>query len=334
MKLWLKSTLLAVGLMFGGAIYVSAAGCNPFVVATGGTGVCAFQANTVLIGNGTGKIATTTAGTNGFVLALVSGVPTWVATSSINNGVSSIAGTANQVTLSDSTGAVTVSLAGPHNFTTLTGCLTGNGTNPITGSGTCATFAYLFNTLTTFGTTTAATTTPLWAQGGIFASTTSTLPALAVSQSGSGPVALFEGGNIGIGTTSPFAALSLDRNTKLSSSTIVINEYNYGTATSTSELIDCRSASQTHIRIGVAAQTLQLNSTSLIPGQKCIVVVENPNNVAGAITWSVSAGAILLWAGGTVPTQTTTANKQDVWSFLATTGSTTKTILGAISSNF
>lgn len=43
-------------------------------------------------------------------------------------------------------------------------------------------FGYPFSTLTNFGTTTAATTTPLWVQNGIFASTTSsTLPALAVS---------------------------------------------------------------------------------------------------------------------------------------------------------
>ena len=44
-----------------------------------------FQANTVLLGNGTGAIATTSAGSNGQVLALVSGVPTWTATSSIQN---------------------------------------------------------------------------------------------------------------------------------------------------------------------------------------------------------------------------------------------------------
>ncbi len=38
---------------------------------------------TVPYGNGTGVLATTSAGTNGFVLALVSGVPTWQATSTL-----------------------------------------------------------------------------------------------------------------------------------------------------------------------------------------------------------------------------------------------------------
>ena len=49
---------------------------------------------------------------------------------------SSIAGTANQITASDSTGAVTLSLAGPHNFTSLTSTavLLGGGTSAINAS--------------------------------------------------------------------------------------------------------------------------------------------------------------------------------------------------------
>lgn len=174
------------------------------------------------------------------------------------------------------------------------------------------------------------TTTP-WAQ--LSASSTSSYPTFAVQQNGSGAAGVFLGGNVGIGTTSPFAVLSLDR-FGIASSTIAVNEYNYGSATTTSELIDCRSATQTHIRIGTAATTLQINSSSLIPGQTCRVVVENPNASAGAITWTVSSGAILKWVGGITPTQTTTANAMDVWSFIATQGSSTKAILGAQSANF
>jgi hypothetical protein len=50
----------------------------------GGTGWANIQANSILLGNGTGKLATTSAGTDGFVLALVSGVPTWQATSTLS----------------------------------------------------------------------------------------------------------------------------------------------------------------------------------------------------------------------------------------------------------
>ncbi|HRH24063.1 MAG TPA: helix-turn-helix domain-containing protein, partial [Candidatus Paceibacterota bacterium] len=73
-------------------------------VARGGTGWGNLQANTVLLGNGTGAISTTSAGSNGQVLALVGGVPTWVATSSINNGVASIQQTGGGVA---QTGAIT-----------------------------------------------------------------------------------------------------------------------------------------------------------------------------------------------------------------------------------
>ena len=53
-------------------------------VAYGGTGWNNLTANAVLLGNGAGRIATTTAGTDGYVLALSAGVPTWLATSTLS----------------------------------------------------------------------------------------------------------------------------------------------------------------------------------------------------------------------------------------------------------
>ena len=55
-----------------------------------------------------------------------------------------------------------------------------------------------------------STTSPFWARAGIFASSTSAYPTLAVSQLGTGPAATFLGGNVGIGTTSPWAQLSIN----------------------------------------------------------------------------------------------------------------------------
>src|SRR3990167_8436764 len=52
-------------------------------VPQGGMGWASLEANSVLLGNGTSRIATTSAGTNGFILSLAGGVPTWVASSSI-----------------------------------------------------------------------------------------------------------------------------------------------------------------------------------------------------------------------------------------------------------
>ena len=117
-------------------------------VSNGGTGWNAITANTVLLGNGSGAISTTSAGTNGQVLALVSGVPTWVATSSINNGVSSLAqtfgtaqtgavtfATSSQTTNGQTTGLTITNTAGAFTFApTLSGTLTvgGGGTGQTT----------------------------------------------------------------------------------------------------------------------------------------------------------------------------------------------------------
>lgn len=82
------------------------------------------------------------------------------------------------------------------------------GSSPVTITGT-GSAASEFNFLTNFGTTTFATTTPFWAQGGVFASSTASIPTLAVQQSGTGPAAIFNGGNIGIGTSSPISLLDI-----------------------------------------------------------------------------------------------------------------------------
>src|SRR3989338_4064325 len=61
-------------------------------VNVGGTGWSNIQANTLLLGNSTQRLATTSAGTNGQVLALVGGVPTWVATTTFGTGLTYSAG--------------------------------------------------------------------------------------------------------------------------------------------------------------------------------------------------------------------------------------------------
>lgn len=52
-------------------------------VARGGTGWATVEAGSLLYGNGSSPLATTTVGTSGQVLALVGNVPTWVATSTL-----------------------------------------------------------------------------------------------------------------------------------------------------------------------------------------------------------------------------------------------------------
>lgn len=141
------------------------------------------------------------------------------------------------------------------------------------------------------------------------------------------------GGSVGVASTTPFSRFSVG--TGLASSSITVAEYKYGitgnVATSTAANIDCNASTQIAWPIGTSASTLTL--INMTPGKKCIVVVQNPNNTAGAITWAVQSNAILKWAGGTIPTQTTTANTFDIWSFLATQGSSTMEIIGAATLN-
>ncbi|MEK7530430.1 MAG: immunoglobulin-like domain-containing protein [Patescibacteria group bacterium] len=64
---------------------------KPLSVASGGTGVSTFGGtNSLLYTTSANVLSSIAASTNGFVLAMSGGVPTWVATSSINNGVSSL----------------------------------------------------------------------------------------------------------------------------------------------------------------------------------------------------------------------------------------------------
>ncbi|MBI5457114.1 hypothetical protein HY971_00085, partial [Candidatus Kaiserbacteria bacterium] len=65
-------------------------------VANGGTGWAAVAAGSVPYGNGSSALSTTTAGTGGYVLSYLNGVPTWAATTTFSTG------------LTYSSGAVTV----------------------------------------------------------------------------------------------------------------------------------------------------------------------------------------------------------------------------------
>lgn len=85
---WILAVVIAV---FGFSSFAYA--ISAFIVPQGGTGWTNITANTVLYGNGTGRLATTTSGTNGQVLSLKNGIPSWVSTSTSASGVTSVTGT-------------------------------------------------------------------------------------------------------------------------------------------------------------------------------------------------------------------------------------------------
>lgn len=222
-------------------------------------------------------------------------------------------------------------------FAEYAGTTCGNGTAATAlsalGAATCTSFApYPFTPTSNFNVISSATSTQMLFTAGISASTT--------VRFGDAAKSMFywdsNTGSLGIGTTSPFASTTITRVQGAASSSLLVYEYTFSRngniATSTAANIDCRTANQQHWRMGGTATTLTL--VGLTPGQTCRVIVENPTGTAGALTWAAGTGYLLLWAGGTAPTQTTTANKQDVWSFILTTASSTQVILGAQTANF
>jgi hypothetical protein len=264
--------------------------------------------NTAATGNAIAIATSSIFGTGqpGQHLAWLSGVPTWTATTtfSCSSGITcTFAG--NQESYSIAGNALTLAMFPTIAANTVIGNLTGGTATPTafaTSSlftGATGQFGYFSGSGALIGTSS------------IFASTKSF---------------------IGVSSTTPFSVLSIG--TGLASSSVTVAEYKYGVtgnvATSTAMQADCNASTQLAIPIGFSATTITI--VNMTPGKKCIVVVQNPGGTAGAVTWAISGG-ILKWAGGTTPTQTTTANSMDVWSFLGTAGSSTMQVIGAATVN-
>jgi hypothetical protein len=75
-------------------------------VSQGGTGVATLTANALVLGNGTGAVTSVAPGTSGNVLT--SNGTTWISQAASSSGVTSLASADTSLTVSGSTGAVTV----------------------------------------------------------------------------------------------------------------------------------------------------------------------------------------------------------------------------------
>lgn len=139
------------------------------------------------------------------------------------------------------------------------------------------------------------------------------------STTGASRLHLTSGGLLGLATSTPGYSVTV------ATGTVAISETQL--ATSTSMTISWKKGAPL-MRIGTSAITVTFADMS--PGQKLPIMVCNPpTGTAGAITWSG-----VYWPSGTAPTQTTTANKCDAWSFWATMATSSLIIIGNMSANY
>lgn len=123
--------------------------------------------------------------------------------------------------------------------------------------------------------------------------------------------------NLGVASSTPFSALSVGVG-----KSITVGENRL--ATSTSMAIDWNGGNQQLIQKGTAGITLTFSN--VVDGKKLVIVGCNPGSgTAGTFTWPTSP--LIYWPGGVAPTQTTTANKCDLYSFVATKATSTSAIV-------
>lgn len=208
---------------------------------------------------------------------------------------------------------------------TLTGCLTGNGAGAITGSGTCNTSNATVSsvaggnglnggTITTSGT--------LYLKSYTATSTADTTGQVLVFTSTNANPATFGGDSdltFTLGNLLTATNASTTNFTALTSAFFATTTFNNGIilsatqpATSTPYTLNWgQTGPQVELQIGTAAFTINIinATTSQFWGSRKLVWVCNPVATAGALTWTG-----VEWVG-TAPTQTTTANQCDYYSF-------------------
>lgn len=277
------------------------------------------------VGTTTPRFALTSASSTAPQLALSSGtgVSQWVFRT-LNDGTLAIATTTIAGTATSSVSALRIDATGK----IIANCFSTNGSTCIGNTGTVtsvATDATLTGgTITTTGTlglnlANANIWTSLQQFNGQASSTGFSANFGAFGSSAT--TTITAAGFLGYGTTSPVDSITSTGSILATESTI---------STSSSMTIDTTTTNQPNIRVGSAAVTINFNK--YVAGSSWKTWVCNPAGAPGAITWD----SHIIWTGNTAvaPTQTTTANVCDLYTFNATNGTSTLFIAGAQIPNF
>ena len=116
-------------------------------------------------------------------------------------------------------------------------------------------------------------------------------------------------GRVGIGTSTPFARLAIGANGAITTTENRLS-------TSTAMTVSWLDGNQQLVQMGYSATTISFSD--YIAGQILRLVVCNPGGTAAALTFSG-----VEWASAAAPTQVTTANYCDLYTFVATEATST-----------
>ena len=130
------------------------------------------------------------------------------------------------------------------------------------------------------------------------------------------------GGNVGIATSTPWAALSLG-----SGSLVIPEASSTGTGYNT---IDFKNQITSKIEMN-ANTTINLADDSLAGDTQKVILCQDGTG-SRTVTWLSSS--TLIWVGHTTPTITATANECDIFSFIVTGATGTPEVFGAATQGF
>lgn len=128
--------------------------------------------------------------------------------------------------------------------------------------------------------------------------------------------------NLGIASSTPWAALSLG------AGAIVVAE----ASSTVSSYLTVNFQNQNTVKAEMNGNTTINLALDKLPGEQQKVILCQDGVGSRTVTWLSSS--TLAWAGGTTPTQTTTAGNCDVYSFIVTGATGTVETFGAATQNF
>jgi hypothetical protein len=180
----------------------------------------------------------------------------------------------------------------------------------VTGSTLTLNFTPPNNTLIraqAIGISSANVLTPIFTTGNLISSNGNTLISSSVTE---------VSGNIGIGISLPTAKLDILGGLKISGSiSEVMNTVTAAVGTTTLDL----STNSVYKLVMAANTTLAFSNAPSSGIERNFKLYANTNNGSNTITWP----AAVKWQYGQAPTQTTTANKTDIYAFSTNDGGTT-----------